>query len=240
MPLSFNCPVCDHHLDAPDAAAGRSGDCKFCHARIVAPAEPGQPATLESAGLQPSRLDPPERNQPVDAVSTAAPPLPMIDTLYPPGGEPYVPTAKPDQRIPRAMMYGDLARRLLAFVVDNIILGITTDLFLMSVVAPIIGRPAFAVVQTRRIVWPTFLFIEWFYYTAMESSQFQATLGKMLFGLKVADTWGEQMTFGRAGARSAAKWLSQWTFMIGYLMAMFNNKSQTLHDVIAGTVVIES
>lgn len=234
MPLSFNCPACDHRLDAPDAAAGRSGDCKFCHARIIAPTQPGQPAKLAPAPQESPLMEP----APSLGVIPSASPM-LVDVAHLAPEETYTPPPNLAKRIPAAMMYGDLMMRLFAFIIDNIILGLGIDLFLMTVIAPILHRDPIAVVKTRRIVWPTFLIAEWLYFTVMESSPLQATVGKMLLGLKVADTGGEPLTFWRAGARSAAKWLSQYTFFIGYVMAMFNNRSQTLHDVIAGTVVIE-
>lgn len=237
MPLSFNCPACDHPLDAPDAAAGKSGDCKFCHARIIAPAQPGEPAKLASTAQPTSVMDPVGSMLPIETRPVTS--TPPVDIPFPSAGEQYAAPEKPAKRIPAAMMYGDLARRLIAFVVDNIVLGLATDLFLMIVVAPILGRDPITVVQTPRIVWPAFLIIEWLYFTIMESSEAEATLGKMLLGLRVVDSWGEQLTFWRAGARCAAKWVSQNTCFIGYVMAMFNNRSQTLHDLIAGTIVIE-
>lgn len=53
MPIIFNCPFCGRELEAPDAAAGSPGACRFCRATITAPAASGQPAELVSPGTPP-------------------------------------------------------------------------------------------------------------------------------------------------------------------------------------------
>jgi len=79
----------------------------------------------------------------------------------------------------------------------------------------------------------------WLYYALMESSSWQATLGKRALGLQVTDLAGHRVSFGRASGRHFAKIISgQFTFMIGYIMAGFTEKKQALHDMIAGCLVI--
>jgi uncharacterized RDD family membrane protein YckC len=78
----------------------------------------------------------------------------------------------------------------------------------------------------------------WIYEAAMESSSLQATLGKMIFGMKVTDVNGNRISFMRATARHFAKYLSSLILFIGYIMAGFTARKQALHDMIADTVVI--
>ena len=73
----------------------------------------------------------------------------------------------------------------------------------------------------------------------MDSSSKQGTLGKMAIGIKVTDLEGKRITFGRATGRHFGKYLSYFTMYIGYLMAAFTQKRQALHDIIAGTLVLE-
>lgn len=82
------------------------------------------------------------------------------------------------------------------------------------------------------------MILHWLYYTLMESSSKQATLGKMALGLKVTDEAGKRITFGRASGRYFSKIISGLVFMIGYIIAGFTQKKQALHDMIAGTLVI--
>lgn len=75
------------------------------------------------------------------------------------------------------------------------------------------------------------------YYTYMESSENQATLGKMAVGIKVGNVNGEQLTFANALGRYFAKILSFITFCIGFMMVGWDEKNQGLHDKLADTYV---
>jgi uncharacterized RDD family membrane protein YckC len=77
----------------------------------------------------------------------------------------------------------------------------------------------------------------WLYEAFMLSSPYQATLGKMIFGMKVTDLAGNRISFARATGRHFAKYLSTLTLFIGYVMVGFTERKQGLHDMIAGTLV---
>jgi uncharacterized RDD family membrane protein YckC len=77
----------------------------------------------------------------------------------------------------------------------------------------------------------------WLYEALMESSSYQATLGKMVFGMKVTDLHGNRISFERATGRHFAKWLSAMILGIGYIMVGFTERKQGLHDLLAGTLV---
>jgi uncharacterized RDD family membrane protein YckC len=81
------------------------------------------------------------------------------------------------------------------------------------------------------------LFGSWLYEAFMESSSYQATLGKMIFGMKVTDLNGNRISFERATGRHFAKWLSAMILFIGYIMVGFTDRKQGLHDLLAGTLV---
>jgi uncharacterized RDD family membrane protein YckC len=76
------------------------------------------------------------------------------------------------------------------------------------------------------------------YYSVMESSPWQATLGKRALGLQVTDLQGRRISFGRATGRYFAKIVSGLTLSIGYLMAGFTRRKQALHDIIAECLVV--
>jgi len=84
------------------------------------------------------------------------------------------------------------------------------------------------------------LIVTWPYYTLLESSSWQATLGKRMVKIRVTDLQREKMSFGRANARFWSKILSGFILMIGFLMVVFSWKKQGLHDMIAGTIVIST
>ena len=81
------------------------------------------------------------------------------------------------------------------------------------------------------------IFGSWLYEAFMESSSYQATLGKMIFGMKVTDLNGNRISFERATGRHFAKWLSAMVLCIGYIMVGFTERKQGLHDLLAGTLV---
>jgi uncharacterized RDD family membrane protein YckC len=77
----------------------------------------------------------------------------------------------------------------------------------------------------------------WLYEALMESSSYQATLGKMIFGMKVTDLYGNRIDFARATGRHFAKIISALILCIGFIMVGFTERKQGLHDIIAGTLV---
>ncbi len=79
----------------------------------------------------------------------------------------------------------------------------------------------------------------WIYYAWFESSQYQATPGKLALGLFVTDMEGRRVTFTRASGRFFAKIVTNLIpLFIGYIMAGFTAKKQALHDMIASCLVL--
>ena len=75
------------------------------------------------------------------------------------------------------------------------------------------------------------------YQAVWECSSRQATPGKLLLGLRVVTTGGEKLSFLNALGRNAGRILSS-VMMIGYIMALFTDRKQALHDMMADTLVI--
>lgn len=82
------------------------------------------------------------------------------------------------------------------------------------------------------------LIISWLYGALFESSKWQSTPGKKVLGLQVNDIHGHRISFGRATGRHFAKWITGCTLGIGYLMVIWTERKQALHDKIAGTLVL--
>jgi uncharacterized RDD family membrane protein YckC len=78
------------------------------------------------------------------------------------------------------------------------------------------------------------------YFVATTASKWQGTPGKKLMGIKVADVSGPRIGFVRAALRLAATALSIAIFGLGFVVAFWNGKRRALHDLIAGTVVVEA
>ena len=140
--------------------------------------------------------------------------------------------------------YAGFWKRFLASFLDGLVggLGYVVIMLLLMAVGGGFGhyegnQPAavFFVV----LLWIFLLFGSWLYPALMESSKLQATVGKLAVGLKVTDLEGRRISFGRATARYFAHYLSVMTLLIGYIMAAFTQKKQAMHDMVAGTLVLE-
>lgn len=82
------------------------------------------------------------------------------------------------------------------------------------------------------------ILIGWAYAAALESGPHQATLGKRAMKIKVTDTNGRRISFAQASGRHFGKILSGLILCIGYLMMLWSDKKQTLHDKMANTLVV--
>ncbi|HXM94979.1 MAG TPA: RDD family protein [Candidatus Dormibacteraeota bacterium] len=79
----------------------------------------------------------------------------------------------------------------------------------------------------------------WLYHAMLESSDWQATLGKRAMGLIVTDLAGQPISFARASARYFAKIISSLIPLgIGYILAGFTPKKQAIHDMITNCLVL--
>jgi uncharacterized RDD family membrane protein YckC len=81
------------------------------------------------------------------------------------------------------------------------------------------------------------LLVWWLYSALLESSPWQATVGKRVLRLKVTDVNGVRLFFGRASARFFAKFLSTSLLGIGFLMVAWTKNKQGLHDMVSGSLL---
>ena len=80
--------------------------------------------------------------------------------------------------------------------------------------------------------------MSWLYEALLVSSSYQATLGKKAVGIVVTDLQGRRISFLRATGRHFGKIVSEMLLLIGYLIQPFTPKRQTLHDIMAGCLVL--
>ncbi len=83
------------------------------------------------------------------------------------------------------------------------------------------------------------IIVGWIYFSWLESSPWQGTLGKKMLGLRVTDLNGNRISFGKASGRYFGKILSGLILLIGFVMVAFTEKKQALHDQLAGTLVVK-
>ena len=182
------------------------------------------------------------------AIGGAQPAPPVAPSYTPPAAPPAAAQpgfAPPAPAYYPSLRYGGFWIRFVAAIVDAIVVQVVV--FPLSfIVGAMIGIAGLAVSMPRTgvqlvnvIIGATIGFCgAWIYEAAMESSSRQATLGKMIFSMKVTDLNGNRISFARATGRHFAKYISAAIFFIGYIMAGFTERKQALHDMVAGTLVI--
>ncbi len=138
------------------------------------------------------------------------------------------------------MKYSGPLRRLTAFAIDCVVmLGLYMFLGLVLGLS-IFAHPISALPMIGFWFYGGLFVCAWLYFASFESSEWQATVGKRLLGLKVVDLDGERVSFLRATVRYFSKLLSRLIMMIGFLMVLWTKKKQALHDKIASTLIIYS
>ena len=128
---------------------------------------------------------------------------------------------------PSVQPYAGFWRRTFAYLIDYVLV-----IFASSMLGVVLG------IVIRGLMPLVVIVSVWLYYALMEISELQATLGKLALGLKVTDLDGNRISFARATGRLAGHLLSGFTLGIGFAMAVFTDRRQTLHDKIAGTLVV--
>jgi len=83
------------------------------------------------------------------------------------------------------------------------------------------------------------IFATWLYHALMESSSWQATVGKKVLDLVVTDMEGKRVSFGRSTGRHFAKIITNMIpLLIGYILAGFTERKQAVHDMISGCLIL--
>lgn len=119
------------------------------------------------------------------------------------------------------MVYAGFWRRAAALLIDALILLIPSIVF--GMIVPYVGG----------------LVIAFLYFPIFMASELQGTPGKVMMGLTVTNEAGGRIDFRQALIRFCLAFVS-WMFLcIGFLFALFTEKRQTLHDILAGTVVLQ-
>ena len=78
------------------------------------------------------------------------------------------------------------------------------------------------------------------YSILLEGSPGNATLGKRAMGIRVVGTHGQGIDYATAFVRYLGKLLSAALFGVGYIMALFSDSNQALHDRLANTYVVNA
>jgi uncharacterized RDD family membrane protein YckC len=126
----------------------------------------------------------------------------------------------------RPVIYASFGNRLLALIIDTVILYCVNKL------------TGILFVKDRSAGWMASAVIGWLYHSLQESGPAMATIGKRALGIKVTNLDGRRISFGQATGRYFAQILSCLILLLGYFMMLWDAKRQTLHDRMAGTLVV--
>ncbi len=84
-----------------------------------------------------------------------------------------------------------------------------------------------------------FMFVNFFYEALMLQMKKGQTLGKMALKVRVVRADGSPITNGQAWGRAAMKLVLGCLWIVDYIPAFFTKEKTTLHDMAAGTRVVE-
>ncbi len=127
---------------------------------------------------------------------------------------------------PAGTGYAGFWRRLVAVIVDAIILGVVQGIL---VLATGLAPAGIYLVNVTGIA----------YYIGFWAWRGQ-TPGKMALGVKIVRADGSPIGFGRSILRYIGYIASAIILGIGFLMIAFDRRKQGLHDKIAGTYVVRT
>ncbi|MBQ7096672.1 MAG: RDD family protein [Clostridia bacterium] len=83
-------------------------------------------------------------------------------------------------------------------------------------------------------------FVEAAYMVLMMGSPWHATLGQKALNMQVVDEYGNGIDYGKATVRYFGSLVSAILIGIGFLVGLFDERYQTLHDKMAGTYVVDA
>jgi uncharacterized RDD family membrane protein YckC len=125
-------------------------------------------------------------------------------------------------------------RRLLAALIDLAILAMISNAVVLLLGAEVGVGSALDITSSGNILLMTLGIA---YFSFLESSHWQATIGKKICGILVTDLNGNRLSISRAMGRYVAKFASAITLLMGFVMIAITSDRQGLHDMIAGTYV---
>ena len=146
----------------------------------------------------------------------------------------YDPVTQPE------MFEGVLARRVLAFVIDFVIISIPVVLaamfiFAFGIVTLGLGFALYWLLPAATVIWAIF------YFGVTLGGPASATIGMRVVDLEMRTWYGGPAYFVLGAVHAVAFWLSisaLTPFIL--LVAFFNERRRLLHDILLGTVVINN
>lgn len=133
--------------------------------------------------------------------------------------------------------YAGFWKRFAAAVIDGVLITFFTASIKWTIIDALGGNFG-NVSNSNNILWFLSLtIIRWCYFAGLESSPFQASIGKLAVGIYVTDLKGKRVSFAKATGRYFGKIISGLILFIGYIIAGTTSKKQALHDTMSECLV---
>jgi uncharacterized RDD family membrane protein YckC len=140
------------------------------------------------------------------------------------------------------LQYGGFWIRFLAVIIDGLILSVVSIVYSPFLTASMVrtspNNPGAFFVAVGLLV--AIGFVVRMAYETWFVGRYGATPGKMVCRLKVVRPDGRPLTYMRSWCRFLAKELDNFTLLIGYIIAAFDDEKRALHDRICDTRVIRA
>ncbi len=146
----------------------------------------------------------------------------------------YDPAARPE------LFEGVMPRRVIAFLIDLVVIAV--PLFLVGVFIVMFGIVTLGLGFFLFFVyWPVTVVIALLYYGLTLGGPRSATIGMRMMDIELRTWHGAPSYFVLGATHGLGYWLST-TFLTPFilLIALFNNRRRLLHDIVLGTVVVNS
>lgn len=157
-------------------------------------------------------------------------------------GYDFSPRAYRDPRMPDPAAFpelyeGVLWRRVAAYVVDLVCIGALA--IVVWCVFAVLWLLSFGLLGP--VLWFLFGLLPLAYHTLLLSGRRSATFGMRWFDLELRSVSGERPSFLQALMQTALFYITvAMTGSLILLFALFNRRHRTLHDVLAGTVMVRA
>jgi uncharacterized RDD family membrane protein YckC len=145
-----------------------------------------------------------------------------------------------DPAINPELFEGVLPRRVLAFIIDAVIIAL--PMLLATIFIIILGLVTFGLGWLLFWLWsPAAAIWAICYYGFTFGSPASATIGMRVMDLEMRTWYGAPAYFVLGAAHAVVFWISvSFLTPLILLVALFNNRRRLLHDMVVGTIVINN
>ena len=140
----------------------------------------------------------------------------------------------PDPDSAPELFEGVLKRRILAYFIDAVIIGVIASV--VTLIIFIAGIATFGITWlTLPIIMPFSILL---YYATTLGSHRRATLGMQMFDIVLTPTKGAPMDGWKALVHPVVFWITIWAFAPLLFIGLFTRRRQLAHDFLTSTLMV--